>query len=124
MKFFQPEVHNLVSDGRTSGYAVGECPLFYYFIAGLYKIFGQHDLIYRLVNTLLFFLGLFALYKMLEQWLGDSFWSMAVPVLLFTSPVVVYYANNYLTDTQDTIPQERAYLDGIWAPDCQSAIPE
>ena len=99
MNFFQPEVHNLASDNRTSGYAVGECPLLYYFIAVLYKIFGQNDLIYRLINTLIFFVGLFALYKMLEKWLEDTFWSIAVPVLLFTSPVVVYYANNYLTDS-------------------------
>lgn len=99
MKFFQPEVHNLASDNRTTGYAVGECPVFYYLVAGLYKIFGHHDLIYRLVNSLLFFLGLFALYKILERWLDDSFWGISLTLLFFTSPVVVYYANNYLTDT-------------------------
>lgn len=99
MKFFHPEVHNLASDNRTTGYAVGECPILYYFIASLYKVFGHHDLIYRLVNTLLFFLGLFALYKILERWLDDSFWGISLALLFFSSPVVVYYANNYLTDT-------------------------
>ncbi len=99
MKFFHPEVHNLASDNRTTGYAVGECPILYYFIASLYKVFGHHDLIYRLVNTLIFFLGLFALYKILERWLDDSFWGISLVLLFFTSPVVVYYANNYLTDT-------------------------
>lgn len=99
MKFFHPEVHNVVSDNRTTGYAVGECPILYYFVASLYKIFGHHDLIYRLVNTVLFFLGLFALFKILERWLNDSFWGISLALLFFTSPVVVYYANNYLTDT-------------------------
>ncbi len=99
MKFFHPEVHNLASDNRTTGYAVGECPVLYYFIASLYKIFGHHDLIYRLVNTFLFLIGLFALYKFLERWLNDPFWGITLSLLFFTSPVVVYYANNYLTDS-------------------------
>ncbi len=99
MNFFQPEVHNLASDNRTTGYAAGECPVLYYFIASLYKLFGQHDLIYRLVNTLIFFLGLFALYKLIEKWLDDTFWGITLALLFFTSPAVVYYANNYLTDT-------------------------
>jgi len=99
MNFFQPEVHNLASDNRTTGYAVGECPILYYFVASLYKIFGHHDLIYRLVNTFIFFIGLFALYKLLERWLNDPFWGITLSLFVFTSPVVVYYANNYLTDT-------------------------
>jgi len=99
MNFFKPEVHNLASDNRTTGYAVGECPILYYFIASLYKIFGHHDLIYRLVNTFIFFIGLFALYKLLERWLNDPFWGITLSLIFFTSPVVVYYANNYLTDT-------------------------
>src|SRR5665647_1910268 len=52
MKFFQPEVHGLVSDSFTSGKAAtSEIPFFYYAIALLYKIFGYHDYIYRIVNT-------------------------------------------------------------------------
>jgi len=99
MSFFHPEVHNLASDNRTTGYAAGESPILYYFIASLYKLFGHHDLIYRLVNTLILFLGLFALFKLLEEWFHDTIWGILLALLFFTSPVVVYYGNNYLTDT-------------------------
>jgi hypothetical protein len=99
MNFFKPEVMFQISDGGTSGYTVGECPLLYYFIAILWKIFGYSDFIYRLVNTTLFFIGLIALYKIILNYSKNYFWSAAIPILLFTSPVVTYYASNYLTDT-------------------------
>ena len=55
MKFFQPETHNLTSDGGTSGKcSTSEIPLLYYSVAVLYKIFGYHDWVYRIFNTLLF----------------------------------------------------------------------
>ena len=58
MNFFQPQTHNFTSDNDTSGYcATSEIPFVYYFVAILYKIFGYHDFIYRLFNTLIFYLG-------------------------------------------------------------------
>ncbi|MBL7884732.1 MAG: glycosyltransferase family 39 protein [Bacteroidia bacterium] len=88
-----------ISDGGTSGYTVGECPLLYYFVAILWKIFGYSDFIYRFVNAIIFFIGLFALYKLVCKITTDHFWSMVIPLLLFTSPVIAYYTPNYLTDT-------------------------
>jgi hypothetical protein len=99
MHFFEPEVHHLSSDDLTTGYGVGEFPIFYYFIALLYHIFGYHEIIYRIVNTLIFFLGLLYLFKLSYKNLSDFFWS-SVPVLfLMCSPVLVYYGNNFLTDS-------------------------
>src|SRR3972149_5808757 len=58
MDFFHPETHNLTSDGGTTGKCqTSEIPILYYSVAILYTIFGYHDFIFRLVNTLLFFLG-------------------------------------------------------------------
>ncbi len=99
MRFFHPEVLYQISDGGTSGYTVGEFPGLYYLVALLWKLFGYHDSIYRLTNTLIFFLGLFALFRLLQRLLKDNFWSIALSLLLFTSPVVIYYASNYITDT-------------------------
>lgn len=56
MNFFKPQVHNLTSDGGTTGYtATSEIPVLYYFSAFLYKIFGPHEMIIRLINMLIFF---------------------------------------------------------------------
>src|SRR3989304_4514106 len=100
MRFFQPEVHNLTQKGGTSGKAcTSEIPVLYYFIAILYRIFGQHDFIYRIINTLLFLTGIFYLFKFFEISIGGYFWPLFFSLIFFTSPVLVYYGNNYLTNS-------------------------
>ncbi len=98
--FFHPETHNLTSNGGTSGkVATSEIPVFYYLVAKLYSIFGQHEFIYRLLNTLIFLTGLFYLFKLANLLLKDSFWAAFISLLFFTSPVLVYYGNNYLLNS-------------------------
>jgi hypothetical protein len=100
MKFFQPETHNLTSDQGTTGKcATSEMPFLYYTVAGMYKIFGYNDFIYRIFNTLIFFLGLFYLFRLSNYLLKNTFWSASIVLLFFSSPVLVYYGNNYLTNT-------------------------
>lgn len=100
MHFFKPETHNLTSDGGTSGKCVtSEIPILYYSVACFYSVFGYHDYIYRIFNTLLFFLGLFFLFRLLHLLLADVFWAIALTLLFFTSPVLVYYGNNYLSNS-------------------------
>lgn len=100
MHFFQPQTHNLTSDNGKTGYvAPSEVPVGYYFIAILYKIFGYHDYIYRIVNTLIFLTGLFFLFKTLSLLVKGFFWPAFMALLFFTSPVLVYYGNNFLTDS-------------------------
>ncbi len=97
--FFKPQTHNLNSDNGTSSFcATSEMPLLYYFSSLLYKIFGPHEFILRLLNTLIFYMGLFYLYKIFALVIKDSFWAIALSLLFFTSPVLVYYGNNYLTN--------------------------
>ena len=99
MNFFKPQVHNLTSDGGTTGYsATSEIPVLYYFTAFLYKIFGPHEMIIRIINTLIFFLGLFHLFKLLYFLFKDFFWATALSMLFFTSPVLVYYGNNFISN--------------------------
>jgi 4-amino-4-deoxy-L-arabinose transferase-like glycosyltransferase len=99
MHFFKPEVHHLTSDNNTSGYAAAEAPLLYYLIALLYKIFGPHDYIFRIVNTLIFLVGLGALFKISRHFLHDFIAAAFVPLLIFVSPAMAYYGNNFLTDS-------------------------
>lgn len=100
MHFFQPQTHNLTSNDKTTGHsATSEIPLEYYLIASLYKVFGQHEFIFRLVNTLIFFTGLFYLFKSFRILSKSTFWSVSLTLFFFTSPVLVYYGNNFLTDS-------------------------
>ncbi len=100
MRFFQPETHNLTSDNGTSGKAAtSETPLLYYGVALLYKIFGSHEFLYRIFNTLIFLMGLFFLFRLVYEQIHDFFWSAFLPLLLFSSPVITYYANNFLSDS-------------------------
>jgi hypothetical protein len=100
MQFFQPRVHNLTSDGGTSPYSCpGEVPILYFFTAALYKIFGPDDSILRGVNLLLFSLGLFHLFLLFRLVLkNDWFWPVALSLFFASSPLLAYYANNYLSD--------------------------
>ena len=94
--FLQPSVHYLGADG--TGKTISECPLIYYSVASLWKVFGHHEFIYRMLVLLIYFIGLFSVFKLFENKLKDSIWAMICSLLLFTSPTLVYYANNFLMD--------------------------
>jgi len=100
MHFFYPETHNLTSDGGTTGYAAtSEIPFLYYMVAILYQLFGFHEPLFRMLNLLLFFLGLFYLFRFYTLWLQDRFWAFVVALFFFTSPVLVFYGNSFLSNT-------------------------
>ncbi len=71
----------------------------YYSVAQLWKIFGKDESIYRIFNALILFIGLFCLFKTLVLLIKDVFWSMVGAAILFTSPVLAFYGNNFLMDT-------------------------
>ena len=94
--FFEPGIHYLGGDG--TGKTVSDFPLIYFSVALLWKIFGHHEFIYRLIVILFFYSGLFALFKIFENTLKDSVLAIISPLFLFSSPTLVYYANNFLMD--------------------------
>jgi hypothetical protein len=71
MNFFEPKVFNLLMGG---GHAAGEFPILYYFVAILYKVFGPHEFIFRLVFSLIFFVGLINLGKIVKSLLDSLFY--------------------------------------------------
>ncbi len=99
MNFFQPEIHFQNADHNTSGYGAGEFPILYYATACLYQLFGPHSPFLRIINTLIFFIGLFYLYKGIRERFKDKFWAFFIPTMLAVSPVILFYSNNYLPDT-------------------------
>lgn len=95
-KFLEPSIHNLGEDG--TGKTISEFPLIYYTIAKIWGVSGQSYLWYRLLVLALFVLALLMLFKQIEFELKDSFYAIWIVLLFFTSPTLVYYANNYLMD--------------------------
>lgn len=96
--FFKPEMNILLGDNYTTGLSAGEFPILYYIVGIIWKFFGESYLTYRLFYLLILFAGLFAFYKSLRILLNDNFWATTVSLLLFTSPVYVFYGVSFLTD--------------------------
>ncbi len=96
--FWQPEMHIQLGDQLTSGKSAGEFPIIYYGMGQIWKVFGESYLSYRFVYLFILFFGVFAFYKTLLLVLQNNFWSMSLALLLFTSPVYVYYGISFLTD--------------------------
>jgi hypothetical protein len=109
-KLFQPELNIQFSDNLTSGKTAGEFPLLYYFVAILWKIFGKHEFLFRLITIAFSFVGMFALFKLVYGILKDYFWAVASVVLLFSSPIFVYYSNNFLVN----VPAFSLMLVGLY----------
>lgn len=92
--FLEPAIHYLGSD--ETGKTMSEFPIVYYGIAQIWKITGHRIWIYRACIAFLFFLGLLAVFKLAELVLKDSWFALFSSLLLFTSPVLVYYSNSFL----------------------------
>lgn len=93
--FFNPGLFNLHSYDAK---AACEFPILYYLYAKLYFVFGETEVIPRLVCVIILFTGLYNLYKLSLIFVKDHFYSLLIPVLLFTSSVVAFYGNNFTPD--------------------------
>jgi hypothetical protein len=91
--FFFPETMNLLGEG---GRAMSEFPIIYYIAAQLYKVFGFHESILRLLNYGVFFLGLYAMFKLGFLLLQQQISAYPTPLFLIASPLLSYYALNFL----------------------------
>jgi hypothetical protein len=97
--FFDPAVHSMEPDDGHSGSTISEFPIVYFFIGNLWKIFGHQEWLFRLFSLLIVFIGLFALFKLSSLVLMDDFYSIWLTLLIFSSPVLVYYANSFVPNT-------------------------
>ncbi|MGC9331927.1 MAG: ArnT family glycosyltransferase [Bacteroidales bacterium] len=95
----EARIYNFLGQDHTTDVSFTELPLLYYSVAVLYKLFGPDDSIFRIFNALIFFVGLFLLFKTLLYYMKDQFWSLIIVVALFTSPTLVYYTNSFLPNT-------------------------
>ena len=94
--FFHPRLSSLISDNDESDITVIEFPIIYYTVSILYRIFGFHELLYKLTSVLLGFLSLFYLFKLCRMLFQDNFYAFIPPILIFTSNVYTFYLNNFI----------------------------
>jgi hypothetical protein len=94
--FLNPSVNNLYGDGTGKG--VSEMPLIQYIVAQGYKIIGFHEWLYRLLEIIILSAGLYFLFLLFHLHLKNFYLCLAGTVLVFTSPTLVFYGNNFLTD--------------------------
>lgn len=95
MHFFQPKIH---FQGPKDGKAVSECPILNYTVAALWKVFGEHEFIYRLLEYLIFITAVFVLFNTLLRFYRSTVLSLFVVSILLTSPLLAYYSLNFLAD--------------------------
>ncbi len=95
LNFFTPAIHWV---GNDDGRTISEFPIIYYTVAQLWKVFGHHEFIFRLINILIVFSGLYCLFRFTLEFISDGFWAVFLPFFLFSSPILAYYTNNFLAD--------------------------
>lgn len=93
LPFVQPEIHN-VTFGE--GKVVSEFPVIYYMVGKLWKITGQNESIFRILNLLIVITGIFLLYRLTAGITGNQYIGLLTGLLLFASPLLVYYGSNFL----------------------------
>lgn len=106
--FLEPELLWVGTSSHSR--IVSEFPILYYAVAQLWKLFGEYPVVYRLFVLVMVFYGLLMLFRLAREILDDSFWAGAIVVLLFTSKVLAYYGNNFLTDA----PAMALAMAGAW----------
>jgi hypothetical protein len=95
MHFFQPRIHY---QGPVGGKAVSEFPILNYTVAALWKIFGEHEFIYRLLEYIIFITAIFILFNTLLRFYRSSLLAFFMVSLLLTSPLLAYYSLNFIAD--------------------------
>lgn len=97
LPFLEPEIHwrGVGQSGKT----ISEFPIIYYSVAKIWQVTGKHYWIYRGISFLIMAIGLFYLKKLAQRFLKDDFWAIFVPLLLFSSPILAYYSNNFMMNS-------------------------
>ncbi|MBK9626746.1 MAG: glycosyltransferase family 39 protein [Flavobacteriales bacterium] len=96
--FLKPVIHGQIADGGESGLSAGEFPLLYWAMGQVWKVIGPSEFAYRLFGLLFHFVASYMLFLTLRRLLRSDFWAIGITLLLFTSPVLLYYGVSFLTD--------------------------
>lgn len=93
--FFLPMTFNINNGNGITGV---EFPIVYYIVAQFYKIFGFNDFIFRFFNLGLTLVGFYYFIELLKLF-NKNIWLIILGiVLLYTSPIFIYYSFSYVPD--------------------------
>lgn len=106
---WEPRVHYAKEDG--SGKAVGEFPVLNYATAKIMKVTGFSWTAQRAVVLFCCWLAVTGLFLWLGEEFGAAWPALWISLLLFTSPIFVYYGCSYLPD----VPSAALALWALWA---------
>jgi len=95
MHFFEPKIHY---QGPVDGKAVSEFPILNYTVAFFWKIFGEHEFIYRLLEYLIFLTAIFVLFNAMLRAYGSEILAFFAVSVFLTSPLLAYYSLNFIAD--------------------------
>lgn len=98
LNFFQTEIQNQLGDDGLSGKTTGEFPIIYFAMAKVWQIFGKTEWSFRFFQLLILFTGLFLLFRMLIPITGNAVRATFISMLVFTSPMFIFYGPNFLPD--------------------------
>ena len=97
MNIFLPRTHYV---GWSNGICGMEFPLMNWLAAMSYQITGFHEMNYRILMLAMYVVGLFAAFRLAMQFTQRSFSFSFFSVMLFClSPVLCFYAPNFIPDT-------------------------
>ncbi len=95
MNFFLPRVSE---DRQSEGITGMEFPIIPYTAALLYKVFGPHDIIYRLLLYLLVCAGVFHAWKITGLFIQRNIHRILLVFGWYCSPILIFYTPNFLAD--------------------------
>ncbi len=93
--FFSPQIMNL---SYGNGYAGSEFPVFQYFTAKLYSLFGFQYWFQKAIHLVFYFSGIYAMYSIAQFFTKNFSTSIVLSILFFAAPTLVFYANNFTPD--------------------------
>lgn len=99
LPFLEPAIHEQISDGFTTGKTVGEFPLLYYFVGQVWKVTGQNEGLYRVINLSIFCLGLLALFRAIHPYIKHKSLAYLLAALPLSIPILAFYAPNFLQNS-------------------------
>ncbi|MEL6671514.1 MAG: hypothetical protein AAFR61_04960 [Bacteroidota bacterium] len=94
--FFEGEMNNRLGNG--TGQVLTELPIIYYAVGMLWRVFGHHPWMYRLLTILLVYAGLYCLHRTVWVLLKDKFWALTIPLLVYSAPVLAFFTNAFIPD--------------------------
>jgi hypothetical protein len=95
MHFLEPKIH---SSKAPNNKAVSEFPLVNYTVALLWKVFGEHEFIYRLLEYVIYLLAVFLMFNTMLRFFNLRLSAFFLTSLVLTSPLLTYYSFNFLSD--------------------------